>query len=241
MELIRAKNPSIRAQSRTPLRLLLVEDHAILREGLRALLSTESDIDIVAESGDGGSAIKAAQEHQPDVVLMDLSLPRLNGVDAIRHIHNRDPGIRILALTVHKSEEYIRAALAAGASGYILKDSNRSELLMAIRSIAKGHSFLSPEMSRKVVSGYLNGFDGPQNEKTTTSWDTLTNRERQILKMVAEGYRNKDIAKYLFISVKTVEKHRANMMKKLNLRNVPALTAYCVERGLIDSALMYER
>jgi len=164
------------------------------------------------------------------LVLLDLSMPRTSGLDAIREIKRLSPQTRICVLTIHKAEEYILATLEAGADGYVLKEASHAELTLAIRSILEGKRYLSPGVSGKVIEGYLGG---RKTFKTTTPWDTLTQREREILKLIAEGYRNSEIAEYLFISVKTVEKHRANLMKKLNLHSTAALTAYGIEKGLV--------
>jgi DNA-binding NarL/FixJ family response regulator len=211
-------------------RIIIAEDHTILREGLRALVSASPDFEVVGEAEDGREAIRRTEQLEPDLVLMDLSMPKMNGMEAIREIKKRQPRTKILALTVHKTEEFILAVLQAGANGYVLKDATSTELMMAIRSVLEGKCYLSPGVSEKVVEGYLEGRKGI---KCSSSWDTLTQREREILKLIAEGYKNKDIADYLYISVKTVEKHRANLMKKLDLHNVSALTAYAMERGLV--------
>jgi DNA-binding NarL/FixJ family response regulator len=163
--------------------------------------------------------------------LMDLSMPRMNGMDAIREIRKRVPDTKIVVLTVHKTEEYIVTALQAGADGYVLKDATHDELMMAVRNVLSGRRYISPGISEKVIEGYLERrrSAGPQ-----TVWETVTHREREILKLIAEGHRNKEIAEYLCISVKTVEKHRANLMEKLDLHNVQALTTFAIEKGLID-------
>jgi len=211
-------------------RIVIAEDHTILREGLRALISSEPNLDVVGEAGDGRDAIHCVETLTPDLVLMDLSMPRVDGLEAIKEIKKRHPETKVLALTVHKTEEYILATLRAGADGYVLKDATQDELLMAIRSVLGGKSYLSPGASEKVIEGYL---ESRKTLKTSTSWDTLTSREREILKLIAEGYKNRDIANYLFISVKTVEKHRANLMRKLDLHTTSALTAFAMEKGLV--------
>lgn len=209
-------------------RIVIAEDHTILREGLRALLSTDPELRVVGEAKDGREAIRCVEQLEPDLILMDLSMPKMNGVEAIREIKNRIPETRVLALTVHKAEEFVLEVLQAGADGYILKDASAEELVMAIRSVLGGQRYLSPAVSQMVIEGYLAG------RKTCESpWDTLTKREREILKLIAEGHKNKEIADYLCISVKTVEKHRANLMKKLDLHSAAALTAYAMERGLV--------
>jgi len=210
-------------------KVVIAEDHTILREGLRALLSASADFEIVGEAEDGRSAIQCVENVKPDLVLMDLSMPRMNGMEALREIKKLRPETKVLALTVHKAEEYVLATLDAGADGYVLKDATHTELVMAIKSVLMGKRYLSPGISEKVIEGYL---EGRRTLKSRSPWDTLTQREREILKLVAEGYKNKDIAYYLCISVKTVETHRANLMRKLDLHNVSALTAFAMEKGL---------
>jgi len=211
-------------------RIVLVEDHTILREGLKAILSSRSDLQVVGEAGDGLGALRCVQELTPDMILMDLSMPKMGGLEAIKEIKKRCPETKIIALTVHKTEEYVLAALQAGADGYLLKDATHAELLTAIQSVRNGKHYLAPGVSEKVIEGYL---EGKKTVKTKSSWETLTQREREILKLIAEGHKNKEIADYLFISLKTVEKHRANLMKKLGLHNAASLTAYALERGLL--------
>ncbi len=211
-------------------KLFIVEDHTILREGLKALLSTKPDWEIVGEAGEGDAAIRAVEKVKPDLVLMDLSLPKMNGTEAMREIKRRSPTTRILALTVHKNEEYISAAFEAGAEGYVLKDATHAELELAIQNVLAGKTFISPGISGKIVAAYL---QKKKTEKVLTPWETLTPRERSILKLIAEGYKNKEIADYLCISVKTVEKHRSNLMQKLDLHNVSDLTAYAIAKGLV--------
>lgn len=211
-------------------RILLAEDHTILREGLRSLFAGEPDLEVVGEAADGHQAVQQANALQPDLVLMDLSMPRMNGTEAISAIKRRHPEIKIIVLTNHKAEEYVRAALDAGAGGYVLKDDSRLELLTAIRSVATGHSYLSPGVCSQVVSGFLGRAASPSS---ATTWDTLTEREREVIKLVAEGYKNREIAECLSVSIKTVEKHRSNLMRKLDLHSASALTTYAIENGLV--------
>jgi DNA-binding NarL/FixJ family response regulator len=211
-------------------RIVIAEDHTILREGLKALLASDPSLEVVGEAGDGQEAIRSAEKLKPHLILMDLSMPRMNGMDAIREIRKSSPQTKILILTVHKTDEYIQAALEAGANGYVLKDAGHNELSLAIRNILEGKYFISPEISGKIIGGYL---EGKRPVKPTTPWETLTQRERSILKLIAEGYKNKDIADFLCISVKTVEKHRANLMQKLDLHNISDLTALAIEKGLL--------
>jgi two-component system response regulator NreC len=210
--------------------IVIAEDHTILREGLRALISSQEDLEVVGEAGDGREAVRQVEGLTPDLILMDLSMPKMNGVEAIREIRKRIPETKILALTVHKTEEFVLEVLQAGADGYIPKDASSNELMMAIRSVLMGKRYLCPSVSRVVIEGYL---ESRQTPESSTPWETLTKREREILKLIAEGHKNKEIADYLCISVKTVEKHRANLMKKLDLHSAAALTAYAMERGLV--------
>lgn len=213
-------------------RLMIVDDHAILREGLKSLLSSEADLEVVAEATDGREAIQRAAEFKPDVVLMDLTMPNTNGSEAINAIKRRHPEVKIIALTVHRTEEYVRATLDAGADGYVLKDDTRQELLSAVRSVLQGQCYLSPAITGKVLNGYLSG--GQKQTQTVPSWDGLTSREREVLKLVAEHKKNREIAEMLSLSPKTVEKHRASLMKKLDLHSASAITAYAIENGLVD-------
>ncbi|MGD9506408.1 MAG: response regulator [Syntrophobacteraceae bacterium] len=213
-------------------RIVIAEDHTILREGLRALFAVKPEFDIVGEAEDGRDAIRCVEKFKPDIVLMDLSMPRMNGLGAIKEIKRICPDTKILVLTVHRTEEYIHSTLQAGADGYLLKDATLTELMVAVDNVLEGKPYLSPGVSEKVIEGYLDAKKG--GAAAVSSWDTLTQREREILKLIAEGYKNKDIADYLCISVKTVEKHRANLMKKLDLHNISALTTFAMDKGLIS-------
>jgi len=211
-------------------RIVIAEDHTILREGLRALLCADPDFDVVGEAEDGRNAIRCVENLMPDLVLMDLSMPRMDGLAAISEIKRQRPETKIIALTVHKTEDYVLLTLQAGADGYVLKDATHSELVMAIKNVLAGKRYLSPSISEKVIEGYL---EGKNTLEVKSAWDTLTQREREIMKLIAEGYKSKEVAEYLCISIKTVDKHRANLMNKLDLHNVAALTSLAVEKGLI--------
>jgi two-component system, NarL family, response regulator NreC len=215
-----------------PYRLVIAEDHTILREGLRALISSDPELEIVSEAKDGRDAVNCVEEFSPDLVLMDLSMPRMHGLEAIREIKSRFPETKVLTLTVHKTEEYLYAALQAGTDGYVLKDATHGELSLAIKNVLQGRQYLSPSVSAKVIKGYLGGTNNPLEN---SAWnDKLTQREREVLKLIAEGHKNKEIAEVLFVSPKTVEKHRYNLMQKLKLRNTADITTYAIEKGLVE-------
>lgn len=214
-----------------PYRIMIAEDHTILRQGLKALLSSNPDFKIVGEAEDGREAVRSAETLSPDLILMDLSMPKMTGTEAISEIKKRSKDTKIVVLTVHRGEEYVLSALKAGADGYVLKDANHDELTTAIRKVLDGKRYLSPDISGKVIEGYLAGKNAIRKK---TSWDTLTPREREILKLIAEGYKSKEMAEFLFISSKTVQKHRSNLMEKLDLHNTAALTVFAIEKGLID-------
>lgn len=211
-------------------RIFIVEDHTLLRAGLRSLLSQDPELEIVGEADNGRDAIRSISTLAPNLVLMDISMPGMNGIEAMIDIKRRNPEIRVLVLTIHKTEEYVHACLRAGADGYMLKDASHDELRVAIRSVLNGKTYLSPDISDKVINVFLGT---GKVLSPTTSWDTLTHREREVLKLVAEGHPNKYISNYLCLSIKTVEKHRSNLMKKLDLHNAATITAYAIEKGLI--------
>jgi DNA-binding NarL/FixJ family response regulator len=199
-------------------RILIVDDHTIMRDGLRALLESDGRFEVLDAVENGREAVRAALALQPDLVLMDLAMPQMDALAAIQQLARRSPQTRVLALTMHKTEEHIRAALRAGARGYILKDSPRSELFMAIENVRNDKVFISPALAQPAVRSLSH---------------SLTAREKQVLKLIAEGRRNRDIAECLFVSVKTVEKHRANLMGKLNLHNTAALTKFAIQNTVL--------
>ena len=213
-------------------RILIIEENTLLRAGLHALLAQEPDIVIAGEADTGRDAARLISTLAPDLVLMDLTMPGTKGIEAIVEIKRSNPHIKILILTLHRDEEYIHQSLRAGVDGYILKDATHDELRVAIHSVLKGKTYLSPDISNKVVSGYLgNG----KSAGVSSAWESVTHRERQVLKLVAEGRPNKSIAEYLCLSVKTVEKHRSNLMKKLDLHNASMLTAFAIAKGLVGN------
>lgn len=214
----------------TKYRIMIVENHALLRAGLKMILEREREFEVIAESDNGHHAIQLAVRLAPDLVLMDLNMPGMNGIEATRAIKMRVPDTKVLILTMHKTDEYIHESLKAGADGYLLKDAMPSEFNTAVHSLLNGKNYLSPDVSERVVKGYLRpgGSAG-----VNSAWDMLTDRERVVLRLVAEGRSNKLIAEYLCLSVKTVEKHRSNLMRKLDLHNASSLTAYAIEKGLV--------
>ena len=212
-------------------RIMIVEDHTLLREGLRSMISAVADFEVVAEARDGKEALRTAITVVPDVIMMDLSMPSMNGIEATMQIKRRKPEIRIIALTVYKSQEYVREALKAGVDGYVLKDASYDELIVAIRSVINGKKFLSPDVSGQVVNSYLNGDSA---DKAQTPWDKLTSRERSIVKLVSEGRTNRSAAEFLNVSPKTIEKHRASLMHKLGLKNATELVLLALEQGWVE-------
>jgi len=210
--------------------LVLIDDHAILREGLHALLALESDLVVIGEADNGDEGVELVERLQPDVVVTDLAMNRRTGIQVISRVRQVAPNTRVLVLTVHNGEEYIRAALTAGADGYVLKDSSRVDLLEAIRSVVRGQRFLCAPVSAKIVSGYL----GERNPRPIASVQLLTDREREILTLIALGKSNKRIAMQLILSVKTIEKHRSNFMRKLELHNTAGVTMFAICNGLVS-------
>jgi len=212
--------------------IFIVEDHRLFREGLKAMLSPSQEYEIIGEAEDGLEAIRLIKKQKPDLVLLDLSMPRMNGLSVLREIKGAMPEVKILVLSIHESDQYVLQAFEARADGYAIKDSSREELRVAIRSVLEGKKYISPGVAGNVLEGYL---DGRKTLKTKSALDTVTEREKEILKLLGEGYQNKEIADLVHISVKTVEKHRANIMAKLDLHNAAALTAFAFEHGLITT------
>lgn len=213
-------------------KIIIAEDQTLVRQGLRSLLESQGNIEIVAEAEDGLEAIKCVEKYAPELVLLDLAMPTMNGLSALKDIKNRFPDTKILALTFHTSEEYILEAFKHGADGYCLKNDSYTELMIAIDSVFSGKSYISPSVSGKVLEGYL---EGRKKLKKETSWENLTQREKEVLKLVGEGYSSTEIGKLLSVSPKTIDKHRSNIMNKLNLHSATALTAYAIEKGLVTN------
>ncbi len=213
-------------------RLVVVEDHAILREGLRALLELEPDLAIAGEASNGIDAVPVVESLKPAMLITDIALPRRSGIELIGCLRQMRLDLKILVLTAHSSEEYIRAALNAGADGYVLKDASRADLLQAIRAVLGGQTYLCSSVTAKVVSGYLRPKAGDAEVVTV---EHVTGREREVLTRVALGQSNKLIARALGVSIKTVEKHRANLMRKLTLHNTAAVTRFAIRHGMVTA------
>lgn len=209
--------------------ILIADDHSIIRDGIRAVLSNEPNIEIIAEAKDGHEAIDKARELKPNIVLLDISMPIINGTEAIRHIKQRNSEIKIIVLTIHDEEEYVQTMLGAGADGYVLKDDCGNGLLASIHNVQKGNVYLSPGICRNVMRGFLKR---PDSTGSLHSLDRLTPREREVLKLIAEDNTSRQIAERLRVSINTVEKHRYNFMRKLDLHSISAVTRYAIKNGL---------
>ena len=212
------------------IKILIVDDHAIVRQGLHALIEAQEGLEVVAEAENGRDAVQKAHDLVPDVVLMDIAMPILNGIEATRQIKRLNPGVKVLALTMYNDESYIFQILKSGASGYLIKECSASELIAAIRSVNSGNPYFSPVISRKIMDTYLRE-DGEKNSAREP--DKLTNREKEVLQLIAEGYTNNEIGGFMKISVKTVETHRAHIMNKLDLHDMAGLIKYAIKKGLV--------
>jgi two-component system response regulator NreC len=211
---------------REKIHILLADDHAVVRQGFKMILAAQPDMEIVGEAGNGREAVELAGTLQPDVIVMDVAMPELNGIEATRRLADSSPRTRVLALSMHKDSVYVREILRAGARGYLLKDSIASDLLAAVRAVARGEGYLSPGVSDAVLDDY--------RRHVTDPIDLLTSREREVLQMIAEGKTNKDIANILNLSVYTVDAHRGHIMEKLNLHSGNELVRFAVRYGLVD-------
>jgi len=209
-----------------PVTILLADDHAVVRHGFRHILEAERDLEVIAEAANGREAVTLAESLQPEVVVMDVTMPELNGIEATRRIARSCPRTRVLALSMHKDHVYVREILRAGAKGYLLKDSSREDFLAAVRAVAQGAGWISPAVSDAVLDDYRRHVSNPV--------DLLSSREREVLQMIAEGLTNKDIASRLHLSVYTVEAHRGRIMEKLNLHSIGELVRFAMRHGLVD-------
>jgi len=208
------------------IRILLVDDHAVVRQGFKMILAAQTDMEIVGEAGNGREAVELAESLKPDIVVMDVAMPELNGIEATRRLSTSSPHTRVVALSMHKDNVYIREILRAGARGYLLKDSVAADVVNAIRAVARGESYLSPAVSNAVLDDY--------RKHVTNPIDLLSSREREVLQMLAEGKTNKEIAVVLNLSVYTVDAHRGRIMEKLNVHSINELVRFAVRNGLID-------
>lgn len=211
--------------------VLVAEDHTIVRQGLRSILDKEFNIEVSGEAKDGKDVVDKVCRLNPDVVLMDISMPVLNGIDATRQIKKDHPDVKVIILSMHSSEEYIFQSFKAGASGYLIKQTADTELISAIQMVHQGDYFLNSSVSKTLVQEYLNKTDSVKSED---SLQNLTGREREILQLIAEGCSNRKISEHLFISVKTVETHKANLMDKLDIHSIAELTKYALRKGIIS-------
>ncbi len=217
-----------------PIRVVLVEDHTIVREGLRSLLEGRDDVIVVAEADNGRDAVAAAEQHRPDVVVMDLNLPGLNGIDATKQIRQTLPETHVLILSMYSTEEHVRPAIRAGAEGYLIKGSGLADLVAAIKAVSVGNAFFSPQVAKIVLDDSRRVAQGGSLDRAASD---LTPRERQILKLVAEGHSSPEIARQLSLSVKTVEGHRGRIMSKLDTRNVAGLVRHAIRLGLVSAEM----
>jgi two-component system response regulator NreC len=213
------------------IRIVLADDHTIMRSGLRAVLDRYPDMQVVGEAADGRQAIQCVEENHPDVIVMDIGMPNLNGIEAARQISTKHPAVSLVMLSMHSDEGYVLRALKAGARGYLLKDSAEGDLITAIRAVSEGKAFFSPAISRMLVDDYMRQL---QQRGVEDSYELLTTREREILQLLAEGRSNKDVARMLDLSLYTVETHRSNIMEKLNLHGIPELMLYAIRKGVIS-------
>ena len=210
------------------IRIVLTDDHELVRAGMKSMLTEVGKYSVVAEASNGKEAVAAVLKFKPDLLILDISMPLMNGTEVIRQIKQRSDNTKVLVMTMHREEPHVRMAMSCGADGYILKDDSWEELSLAIRHVLSGKIYLSPVISSKVADDFASG-SAPANSVL----DKLTPRERQVLKLIAEGLKNREIAEFLSISVKTVDKHRANLMRKLELRNSAAVTTFAIECGIV--------
>lgn len=218
-----------------PIRVVLVDDHTLVRAGIHALLDSMVEIQVVAEASDGREALDLIYVHQPDVVLMDIAMPGMNGLEAMARVVQECPHVRVLILSMHTNEEYVIQALCAGAAGYLLKNVMSAEFELAIRAVARGDTYLSPAVSKQVIADYLRRVQGSEGLpiQAVYPYQILTSRQREILQLIAEGHRTKEIAVLLHVSVKTVETHRTQLMQRLNIHDIAGLVRYAIRTGVI--------
>ncbi len=216
----------------TKIKVLIADDHAIVREGVRMILNLHDDIEVTGEAADGIEAIAQVGKLTPDVVVMDIAMPGLGGLEATLEIRKRSPQTKVLVLTQYEDSEYIYRFLKAGATGYVLKKAVGSDLVSAIRAVAQGKNFLDPAITEKVIEGFLGQTEHSENE---TSYEKLSDREKEVLKLIAEGYTLQRVADILCLSIKTVMTHRTNLMEKLDIHNRTELVKYAIRKGLVST------
>lgn len=219
------------------MRLLIADDHSVVRDGIRSVLKSSPEYRIVAEAEDGEQAVTLAQRHRPDVIVMDISMPRLNGIEATALIKKQNPDIKVVILTVHEDEEYVYQILRAGASGYVLKSAGKREIFAAIKSAISGERFFSPGISNIIIDSFVrraNDQDNRREHSPTQTGNQLTKRETEVLRYIAQGYTNRKIAETLFLSIRTVNTHRTKLMQKLDIHDTARLVRYAIQAGLVS-------
>lgn len=216
------------------IRILIADDHSVVREGLRALLGRVSDFDVVAETADGEETVRVTAEKKPDVAIVDISMPNVNGIEATRQIKKKSPETKVLIFTIYENEEYVYQMVASGASGYVLKDAGKNDLINAVRTLHSGGRFFSPGVSQLIIDEFVRR-SRSADDPAPQGRSGLTQRESEILKYIASGLTNGEIARKLFLSVRTINTHRTNLMHKLDVHNTAGLVRYAMENGLVNS------
>lgn len=216
------------------IKILIADDHSVVREGLRTLLGRVTDFDVIGETADGEEAVRMTSEKKPDVAIVDISMPKVNGIEAARQIRKESPGTKVLIFTIHENEEYVYQIVASGANGYVLKDAGKNDLIAAVRAIHSGGRFFSPRVSKLIIDEFVRRSQTAQ-VPVTTGKSVLTNRESEILQYIASGLTNAEIAQKLFLSVRTVNTHRTNLMRKLDVHNTAELVRYAMENGIANA------
>jgi two-component system response regulator NreC len=214
-------------------RLVIADDHSVVRDGIRSVIRSSPDYIIVGEARDGEQAVNFVRDKKPDIVLMDISMPKLNGIEATTRIKETNPDVKVVILTVHEDEEYVFQILRAGASSYVLKSAGKKEILAALKSVTEGESFFSPPVSKIIVEGFVKRPHGREPATAGKAETLLTKRETEVLQFIAQGYTNRKIAETLYLSMRTVNTHRTNLMQKLDIHDTARLVRYAIEKGLV--------
>jgi DNA-binding NarL/FixJ family response regulator len=215
------------------IKILLADDHSVVRQGLRTLLQSAPEFSVIGEAANGEEAVRLAKTRPPDIVIIDISMPKLNGIEATRRIKENNPAAKVLILTIHENEEYVYQMIRAGANGYVLKNADKKELFAAVRAVAGGERFFSPGISKLIIDEFIKQAR-EQNAGKQSSAPHLTKRETEILRFIALGLTNKKIAEKLFLSIRTVNTHRTNLMQKLNIHDTAGLVRYAIQNGIVD-------